>query len=213
MAILGRLIMVAGAYPRRPAAWQARARAIPSHPWPSTSTRSSRGPTPSSPTSRAPKALVESTPNAEARRLAAGALGYLVTRLDLVPDWEGGIGALDDVMVLRVCAQLAAGHGLSAVAEPHEITLARMANEAERISRVPRHRRPTTTCASYAGQAVDHRGARPGTPATILAAEAAARAALYAEVDDEIKKTVPVVIKDAEDAELRFKAYLTHKLK
>jgi uncharacterized membrane protein YkvA (DUF1232 family) len=57
-----------------------------------------------------------------------------VTRLDLVPDWEGGIGALDDVMMLRVCAQLAAGHGLSEVSEAHEINLARMANEAERIS-------------------------------------------------------------------------------
>jgi uncharacterized membrane protein YkvA (DUF1232 family) len=80
------------------------------------------------------KALIESTAEPEARRLAAGALGYLVTRMDLVPDWEGGIGALDDVMVLRVCAQLAAGHGLGAVAESHEINLSRMANEAERIS-------------------------------------------------------------------------------
>jgi hypothetical protein len=44
-------------------------------------------------------------------------------------------------------------------------------------------------------------------------ADAAARAALYVEVDDEIKKTVPVVIKDPADAEVRLKAYLMHKLK
>src|SRR5262245_39816042 len=48
----------------------------------------------------------------EARRLAAGALGYLVTRLDLVPDSQEGIGSLDDVMVLRVCSQLATNHNL-----------------------------------------------------------------------------------------------------
>lgn len=156
------------------------------------------------------KALVESTADAEARRLAAGALGYLVTRMDLVPDWEGGIGALDDVMVLRVCAQLAAGHGLSAVAEPHEITLARMANEAERIADFLG---PTAYdhLRSYASK-LSGTAVRGRAPATILADEAA-RNALYAEVDDEIKKTVPVVIRDAEDAELRLKAYLTHKLK
>ena len=78
--------------------------------------------------------LVESEKaEGEARRLAAGALSYLVQRLDLVPDHEQGIGALDDVMVLRVCAQLAAGHGLP-VDEDAEITLSRMANEADQIS-------------------------------------------------------------------------------
>ncbi len=156
------------------------------------------------------KALVESTADTEARRLAAGALGYLVTRMDLVPDWEGGIGALDDVMVLRVCAQLAAGHGLAAVPEAHEITLARMANEAERIaeflgSTAYDHLR------AYASK-LSGTSVRGRAPATILADDDA-RTALFAEVDDEIKKAVPVVIRDAEDAELRLKAYLTHKLR
>lgn len=53
---------------------------------------------------------------------------------------------------------------------------------------------------------------RGRTPANVLA-DAAARKALYAEVDDEVKKTVPVVITDAADAEVRLKAYLSHKLK
>lgn len=156
------------------------------------------------------KALIESSAEPEARRLAAGALGYLVTRMDLVPDWEGGIGALDDVMVLRVCAQLAAGHGLGAVAENHEINLARMANEAERISEFlggAAYDKLRTYCAKLSETAV-----RGRTPANVLA-DAAARKALFAEVDDEVKKTVPVVITDAADAEVRLKAYLSHKLK
>ncbi len=156
------------------------------------------------------RALIESNAEPEARRLAAGALGYLVMRLDLVPDWEGGIGALDDVMILRVCAQLAAGHGLSEVSEAHEINLARMANEAERISEflgTEAYDKLRAYAAKLSTTAV-----RGRTPAQVVA-DAAARAALYVEVDDEIKKTVPVVIKDPADAEVRLKAYLMHKLK
>ena len=54
------------------------------------------------------KALLES-PKAddESRKLAGGALSYLVSKMDLIPDWNEGIGVIDDVMVLRVCAQLA----------------------------------------------------------------------------------------------------------
>lgn len=156
------------------------------------------------------KALVESEAEPAARRLAAGGLSYLVTRMDLVPDWEAGIGALDDVMVLRVCAQQAAGHGLSAVSEEHEITLSRMANEAERIAEflgTADYDRLRAYAAKLADVAV-----RGRAPATILA-DAEARAALFVEVDEEIKRAVPVVIDDSDDAELRLKAYLAHKLK
>lgn len=156
------------------------------------------------------KALVESKAEPEARRLAAGALGYLVTKLDLVPDWEGGIGALDDVMILRVCAQLAAGHGTWTVSEEHEISLARMANEAERIAEFLGSG-PYDKLRAYAARLSDTvvRGRSPGA----IVSDESARKRLFGEVDDEVKKTVPIVIKDAADAELRLKAYLTHKLK
>jgi uncharacterized membrane protein YkvA (DUF1232 family) len=156
------------------------------------------------------KALVESKAEPEARRLAAGALGYLVTKMDLVPDWEGGIGAIDDVMILRVCAQLAAGHGTWTVPEEHEISLARMANEAERIADFL-GTGPYDKLRAYAAKLSDTT-VRGRTPGAILADEAA-RKKLFAEVDDEVKKTVPIQIKDAADAELRLKAYLSHKLK
>ena len=47
----------------------------------------------------------------EARKLAAGALNYLVSRMDLVPDWTDTIGCIDDVMVVRVCMGLASSMG------------------------------------------------------------------------------------------------------
>ncbi len=157
------------------------------------------------------KALIEA-PKAQidARRLAAGALNYLVMRLDLVPDHEAGIGALDDVMVLRVCAQLAAGHGMAEVPEEAEITLARMANEADQISAFL-GAQPFDKLRQYCAR-LGETAVRGRTPALIISDEAA-RKTLYGEVDDEIRKTVPVIIKDADDAELRLKSYLTHKLK
>jgi hypothetical protein len=45
-----------------------------------------------------------------------------------------------------------------------------------------------------------------------LMEDESARKALYVELDDELKKSVPIVINDPADAELRLKAYLTHKL-
>ncbi len=146
----------------------------------------------------------------EARRLAAGALGYLVTRLDLVPDSQEGIGGLDDVMVLRVCAQLAASHNQEGVDSHTEITLARMANQADQIGEflgdeALDHLR--SYCAKLADTTV--RGRSPAMVVTDLEA----RTALFAEVDEEIKRATPVTFKDPEDAELRLKAYLMHKLK
>jgi hypothetical protein len=42
--------------------------------------------------------------------------------------------------------------------------------------------------------------------------EESARKSLYQALKEEIEKTVPIVVNDPTDAELRLKAYLTHKL-
>jgi uncharacterized membrane protein YkvA (DUF1232 family) len=156
------------------------------------------------------RALLES-PKADAssRRLAGAALSYLVSRMDLIPDWNEGIGVLDDVMVLRVCAQLTEGHARGELPASAEIRLERMANEADAISAFlgsALYDKLRAYCAKLVDQPV--RGRSPGQ----LADDAAARKALYAEVDAEIKRSVPIVVNDAADAELRLKAYLTHKL-
>lgn len=157
------------------------------------------------------KALLESTKaDASSKRLAAAALSYLVSRMDLIPDWNEGIGVIDDVMVLRVCAQLTQGHERGELPASAEISLERMANEADKIVAFlggPISDRLRSYCAKLVDQPV-----RGRTPA-LLADDATARKALYSELDDEIKRTVPIVVTDPADAEVRLKAYLTHKLK
>jgi uncharacterized membrane protein YkvA (DUF1232 family) len=157
------------------------------------------------------KALLESKQaDVHARRLAGGALSYLVSKMDLIPDWNEGIGVIDDVMVLRVAAQLVQGHDKGALPTSAEVALERMANEADKIVEFlggPIYDKLKAYCAKLEEVAV--RGRSPGQ----LGDDAALQKALYAELEDELKKTVPIVINDPVDAELRLKAYLTHKLK
>ena len=61
-------------------------------------------------------------------------------------------------------------------------------------------------CAKLSDQTVKGR-----TPAQLVD-DADLRKALWVELEDELKKSVPIVVNDPKDAELRLKAYLTHKL-
>jgi len=157
------------------------------------------------------KALLESTrADAVSRQLAAAALSYLVSRMDLVPDWNEGIGVLDDVMVLRVCAQLTQGCDRGTLPTAAEVSLERMANEADKITAFvggALYDKLRAYCAKLVDRPVR------GRTAAQLASDAAARQALYGEVEDELRRSVPIVINDPEDAEVRLKAYLTHKLR
>jgi uncharacterized membrane protein YkvA (DUF1232 family) len=157
------------------------------------------------------KAVLESkVADASSKQLAGAALSYLVSRMDLVPDWNEGIGVLDDVMVLRICAQLTQGYERGPLPTAAEVSLDRMANEADKITGFlggAIYDKLRAHCAKL----VDH--PVRGRTAAQLADDAPARKALYAEIDDELKRTVPIVIDDPADAELRLKAYLTHKLK
>lgn len=156
------------------------------------------------------KALLESAKaDAHSRKLAGAALLYMVSRMDLIPDWNEGIGVIDDVMVLRVCAQLTQGHDRGGLPATAEANLERMANEADKIVGflgAALFDKLKAYCAKLPEVAV--RGRTPSQ----LVEDAAARKALWVELEDELQKSVPVVINDAKDAELRLKAYLTHKL-
>jgi uncharacterized membrane protein YkvA (DUF1232 family) len=156
------------------------------------------------------KALLESgKADKDSRQLAAAALSYLVGRMDLIPDWNEGIGVIDDVMVLRVCAQLSQGHDRGALPTQAEVSLDRMANEADKIQSFlggPIYDKLKSYCAKLVDQAV-----RGRTPAQ-LGDDPTLRKALYTELEEELKKSVPIVVNDPTDAELRLKAYLTHKL-
>jgi uncharacterized membrane protein YkvA (DUF1232 family) len=156
------------------------------------------------------KALLESQKaDDNSRHLAAGALSYLVSKMDLIPDWNEGIGVIDDVMVLRVAAQLSQGFERGALPTQAEVSLDRMANEADQIAKFlggAIYDKLKSYCSKLGEQPV-----RGRTPAQ-LATDATLRKTFYIELEDELKKTVPIVINDPTDAELRLKAYLTHKL-
>ncbi len=156
------------------------------------------------------KALLESTKaDTASKQLAGSALLYMVSRMDLIPDWNEGIGMIDDVMVLRVCAQLTQGHERGALPTAADVSLDRMANEADKITQFlggPIYDKLKSYCDKLSDQAV--RGRSPAE----LVEDPALRTALYAELDDELKESVPIVLTDPSDAELRLKAYLTHKL-
>ena len=156
------------------------------------------------------KALLESSKaDTHSKKLAGTALLYLVSRMDLIPDWNEGIGVIDDVMILRVCAQLSEAHQRGQLSSAAEVTLRRMSNDADKITQFlggALYDKLKAYCAKLADQSV-----RGRTPQDLIDDEAA-RKALYVELDEELKKSVPIVINDPADAELRLKAYLTHKL-
>lgn len=156
------------------------------------------------------KTLLESDKaDDKARRLAGGALSYLVSKMDLIPDWNEGIGVIDDVMVLRVCAALSQDHDRTGLTTAAEASLDRMTNQAEAIQEFlggPLYDRLKVYCAKLGDLKVR------GKSVSDLIVDEPARKAFYASLDEELEKTVPIVINDPNDAELRLKAYLTHKL-
>jgi len=156
------------------------------------------------------KTLLESDKaDDKARKLAGGALAYLVSKMDLIPDWNEGIGVIDDVMVLRVCAGLSQDTNRGDLSSSAEAALERMANQADKIKEFlggPLYDKLKAYCSKLGELKV--RGATVGT----LMEDAKAREGFYKALDEEIEKTVPIVVNDPTDAELRLKAYLTHKL-
>src|SRR5262245_8557866 len=71
----------------------------------------------------------------DARLAAAAALNYLVTRLDLIPDWEETCGILDDCMVMRLSMAAAEVHELTGLSEDTERAVHRMANEVDAMKK------------------------------------------------------------------------------
>jgi len=157
------------------------------------------------------KAVLESTTaDAEAKKLAGGALSYMVSKMDLIPDWNEGIGVIDDVMVLRVCAQLAQDQDRGKLSAAAEVSFERLVNESDKIKEFlggPLYDKLKAYCAKLGDTKV--RGRTPQQ----LVDDAGLRKTFYVELDDELKRTVPIVVSDPVDAEVRLKAHLTHKLK
>ncbi len=156
------------------------------------------------------KQLVESaTAPAAARAQAAAALGYLVARMDLVPDWEETCGVIDDAMILRVSAALAADKGGLGAHGPAGATLARLANEAEVVSEFlgpvlyPKLEKYTAELV-----AKEVRGRKPQA----VVENPKLRAMLYAEIEEELRRLPPAPMSDPDSVERTIKNYLSQKL-
>jgi len=152
---------------------------------------------------------------AEIRRYSAAALNYVVSRMDLVPDWEPAVGLFDDLMVVRICAARA----LEAIGPEegdggldHRVAtqLGRLANQAEQMRDFlgdDLYAKLGAYCDRQLAVAV--RGRTPDQ----LVSDEKARGLLYAEVDDAAKRAGEVSVPDQAQAAVRLKAYLGHKLK
>jgi uncharacterized membrane protein YkvA (DUF1232 family) len=158
------------------------------------------------------QALASDKAHAEIRRYAAAALNYVVSRMDLVPDWEPAVGLFDDLMVVRICAvqgSSAAG-GTDSLDEATATDWKRLAAQADGIRDFlgdDLFAKLTAYCDRQAGEAV--RGRSPDQ----LIADARARAQLFTEVEAAVSRAGEVSVPDASQAAVRLKAYLGHKLK
>lgn len=143
------------------------------------------------------------------RRFAAAALNYLVTRMDLVPDWEEGVGILDDAMVLRQCLALAADRGLDKLDAMTTAAAGRLGNDVEGIEALlgDLYGKFKAYCEKLPEQVVR------GRTADTIATDAAARATLFVEVDEELSRLPPPKLPDPAQAERVLKSYLHAKLK
>lgn len=144
-----------------------------------------------------------------ARRLAAAALNYLVTRLDLIPDWEPTCGIVDDAMALRVALAAAAEKDLGDVEAALLAGVGRLANEADEVEDFlgpqlfPRFRRHV--------EALADRPVR-GRTADAIVADEEARTRLYAEIRDEIQRLPPAFGSNPDAIARTVRSYVSAKL-
>ena len=145
-----------------------------------------------------------------ARLICASALGYLVTRLDLIPDWEETAGILDDAMVLRTAMALASENDLDPLEDDAQRVIHRLANENE----VVRDFLGDDLYGKFK-KYVDELGnvvVRGRHPRVVLEDEKE-RKQFFIEVKDQLKNFPPAPMKDPEAVARTIKNYLSHKLK
>lgn len=154
--------------------------------------------------------LAEEKAEDDARLHAAAALNYLVTRLDLIPDWEETCGILDDAMILRLEMAVAVGQDLGDLSGDALHAVGRLANEADLVKEFlgsdlyPRLRKYADGLTQ-----VVVRGRSPRA----LVDDAKERRLLSVEIQDELKRLPPAPMSDPQRIARVIKNYLTQKLK
>ncbi|HKA86372.1 MAG TPA: DUF1232 domain-containing protein [Haliangiales bacterium] len=156
------------------------------------------------------KLVAEPSAARDARLVGAAALNYLVTRLDLIPDWEETAGIIDDAMVLRVAAAMATEHDVGDLDADSLRALGKLANDADGVQAFlgadlhPRLKKYV--------QGLVPKIVRGRTPAAIVD-DAKQRDQLYAEIKDELARLPPAPMTDPDRVARIVKNYLVEKLK
>ncbi len=146
----------------------------------------------------------------EARIKAAGALNYLLTRMDLIPDWEETCGILDDAMILRVSMSLALEMDLGGLSGENLRTIGKLANEAEVVREFvgeelwPRLKKVT--------EELSHTVVRGRHP-RVLVDDGRERKHFFDEIKDDLKRLPPAPMADPARVARVVRNYLTQKLK
>jgi hypothetical protein len=161
------------------------------------------------------RALGAAEAKADVRRACAAALNYVVSRMDLVPDWEPAVGLFDDLMVVRICAaqaleSIGPAGGDGGLDQETSADLRRLARQSESIRDFlgdDLFGKLRDYCDRHTREVV--RGRTPDQ----LVADDRARAELFAEVDHAATRAGEVSVPDHSQAAVRLKAYLGHKLK
>ncbi len=148
----------------------------------------------------------------DARKYAAAALNYLISRMDLIPDWTDTIGVVDDVMVCEPASSWPTSTGCTTTST----TPTRWSPSADwptrrtSIEAILGHdleAKFRKFCARMTDTAV-----RGRTPETIVT-DADARKKLYAEIEDDLKRMPAATFTDADGVKAKLVSYLTAKLK
>src|SRR5262249_30935295 len=140
----------------------------------------------------------------EARLLGAAALNYLVTRMDLIPDWEETCGILDDAMVLRISMALVPEKELDGI----DVAVAGLANEPGQVREFlgdalyPRLR--------HYVQELGHVVVRGRLPRVVVE-DARERRQLWQEVADDLKRLPPAPMSDPDRVQRTVKNYLANQ--
>jgi uncharacterized membrane protein YkvA (DUF1232 family) len=147
----------------------------------------------------------------QGRRLLVGALSYILTTLDLIPDHERA-GAVDDAMVIRLACALATEHAAEASVGDSS-KLSRLANDEDEIKSVlgePTFAKLRRYVVELADKTVR------GRTAEHIISDAKVRGEMKRELEQALKKLKPASVTDEKDGEsllLSVKSYLQMKLK
>jgi uncharacterized membrane protein YkvA (DUF1232 family) len=146
---------------------------------------------------------------AESRTTAAGALNYIVTQMDLIPDWEAAAGVLDDAMVVRVAIGLCSERDFGDIDADLIAGLGRLGNESETVSELlgsDLYQKLVRYVRDLSRKEVRRR-----MPSTIVE-DAKVRSELYREIDQEVKDH-HADLKDGDEVIRKVKSYFSVKLK